>query len=150
MSINAQRYEEIVAYAADNLQSTADVLTYTPTAPGKVIRYGFIMTEDASSTDPFVVTLDLRPTTKSDTNRVEKAALTVASGDSAGADAGNLYYEDVNVDVAVGQEVVVEVQGAVAAGAGVIFIHFIREPFQPNPGGTGWPALAADVVKATA
>lgn len=139
---------EVVAYAADNAQSTGDVLTYAPTMPGKVKRFGFIVTEAFSATDNLILALDLRPTLKDDTNRAEKATLTIASGNSAAADPGDLYYREFEQAVAVGQEVVLDLTNAVAAGAAQYFIHYEPYAFQPNAGATGWPA-SGNVVKAT-
>lgn len=147
--------------AEDLSAAAADHVVWGPPYPVRVVGWGFVLTEASgtfTTTSP-VVSLDLRPTANSDTNRAEKSTLTIPSSKAVGTvvvsttpkvGTGVAGYGLTPFDVKPGQEVVFEhkTQGAggTTTGAGHYFVVYEEEPehvSNDTTTGTLWVEVAS-------
>ena len=103
---------QVVLARKFSLNSLADITTWSPTVPHKITMVALVIDNDVAATGQ--VKLDKRPTAGSDTGRgdgdVSIINLTTAHTQ------GKVVYQNVNVTVNPGQEVVVEVTDITGAG----------------------------------
>lgn len=118
----------------------ADVVTFTPTKPVDVLRFGLIVTTATATGTDLNLELDWRPTAGSETDRETIASLSP----TASVEQGKGLYKDVvadndpdagsapkRVQVDPGEQLVVEVETAGAADSeGVVFIEYVERAFQ--------------------
>lgn len=146
--------------------ATGNKLTFAPTTPVVITRWGFIATT-ALDTGTITAALDFRPTVGSDTNRVDGA--TADGIDTAGgamtATAAQLavgkgVYHNVKqaatgllggaMEVVPGQEVVIDLTAeTVGAGSLIPFIEYTMLPFQQGTPATTGSAGTNQLVNMT-
>jgi len=131
MSYEREKLQWVEA-SASNMTSTADVATFTPSTEVEVYEFGVVITTDLTASDNLIIAADLRTVAGSDTGRGngDVGTLTIAAGSSGGIDAGDVIMCRPSAPVAVspGEEVVIEVTNAVAAGAGYCFVNYRALP----------------------
>ena len=118
--------------------STEDKLTWAPSMPVDIVRWGYIVDTVLGNTST-VLAMDFRPTVGSDTNRVNGATNSTTFIDTAGGvltDAnatavGKGVYHNVNPPLQVdpGEEDVIEATGAPSSGTAFFFIEYEVQPF---------------------
>lgn len=120
---------------SQNLNSTADIFTFSPSFPVDIFEFGVILTTGLTASDNLIIKADVRPTAGSDTDRGDGDAgtLTIAAGDSAAAGTGDIVISRPASPARVvpGQQVVLEVTNANTAGVGLPFINF-REAYKSD------------------
>ena len=116
------------------LNSTGDKFTFTPAKPVDIVRWGLVST--VAVTGSPVVALDKRPTSGSDTGRVDGSTsngVDTAGGNmSPGAvSQGKGVYHNLSSPLSVdpGEEAVLQVTTAAGAGSAVAFVEYIERPF---------------------
>jgi hypothetical protein len=121
-------YETHFAMGASAVACTvADLQTFSFPVPVDIVRFGGIVTT-AFGADSWAVTLDVRPTYGSDTNRV--AAPGGSMGNSLAQAVGTTIShlcEDV-VEVDPGEQVVIEGTTASTAGVAIWFVEYRIRP----------------------
>ena len=121
-----------VEASASSLTSTADIDIFTPTFPVEVYEFGIVVTTALTASDNLIIAADLRTVAGSDTGRGsgDVGTLTIAAGSSDGVEAGDVITCRPTTPVVVlpGQQVVIEVTNAVAAGDGFAFVNFRQLP----------------------
>jgi len=124
---------------AQVVTSTGDKLFWSPGLTPWVVRgWAAVITTAIQAADQAIVSLDRRPTAGSDTGRVNDmvGSLTIPGGTVA----GKAYYKDgFQAKIVPGEEAVVEVTDASAAGAAT-FILFLEPSWDE-------PANNANMVK---
>ena len=121
-----------VEASASALTSTADIDTFTPTMPIEVFEFGVVITTDLTASDNLIIAADKRTVAGSDTGRGsgDVGTLTIAAASSGAVDAGDVILCRLATPVVVlpGEQVVIEVTNAVAAGDGFAFINYRQLP----------------------
>lgn len=117
-----------VEATASSLASTADIYVWTPGTPVEVYEFGVIVTTTLTATDNLIIVADKRPIAASDTGRgdADVGTLTVPAADSGGIVAGDVIISRQFPPVLIepGQQVVIQITNAVAAGDGFAFINY--------------------------
>lgn len=126
--MGAQTAEDLSAAAADHF-------VWAPGTPIRVVGFGFVCVEVVGdATTAAVVSLDLRPTVGSDTNRAEKETLTLDNR-AAGTVVRTAHASFTPFTVAPGQELVFEhktaASGGTTTGTGHYFVEYYAQPEVP-------------------
>ena len=112
--------------------STADIDTFTPSFPVEIYEFGIVVTTSLTASDNLIIAADKRPTAGSDTGRGDGdiGTLTIAAADSDGVNAGDIIVCRPTTPVVLlpGEECVIEVTNATAAGGGFAFVNYRALP----------------------
>lgn len=109
--------------------STGDKKTFAIPFNCTVLRVGFIVTA-AFTVTAAVIEFDRRPTPGSDTGR-GAGDVGILTAPTAAQAIGRTLYDDVQVDLKGGEEVVVEVTTAATAGDGIPFLEIVPRAEEP-------------------
>lgn len=127
---------QIITQTAEDLSAAAaDHAVWAPGTPIRVVGFGFVCVEVVGdATTAAVVSLDLRPTVGSDTNRAEKETLTIDNR-AAGTVVRTAHASFAPFDVDPGQELVFEhktaASGGTTTGTGHYFVEYYHQPEVP-------------------
>jgi hypothetical protein len=114
MSYSDTVHDSLIASAVA-LTPTGNKGTWPVTGLAKTVRrLEAIVTTTTTAADPCTLSFDLRPTAGSDTNRVDGGVGTLVI--PGGTVAGTVVYKNVGVVVRPGQEILLRVTDAAAAG----------------------------------
>lgn len=131
MSYEREMLTEVEA-SASSLASTADIATFTFGTPIEVYEFGVVITTALTASDNLIIAADKRVTAGSDTGRGsgDVGTLTIAAADSGGVDEGDTIICRPTSPVVIlpGEQVVIEVTNACAAGDGFAFINYRALP----------------------
>lgn len=111
------------------LDSAADVYTFAPGRPVRIIRFGYII-DSATTTAPesLDLALDKRVTIGSNTGRLAGPSIAGAAGEAQG-DGGYGNLDDQRIELDADEEVVFQVENAMTAGDGRVFCEYQPLPF---------------------
>ena len=135
---------DFVVSAQVALDATADIFTFTPAIPVRLVRFGYIVSVELDNTAGLVLALDTVGVAASAPTRAERGTVTGSGTEVIGAvrahrfetapDVDKTSFQvDTNLDVNVlvpGHTAVLQVTTAATAGDGHVFIEYTPLSFQ--------------------